>query len=78
MNFATQFQRRETLGDRIIKVDHAGEHGAVCIYRTQRWIARWRAPGMVAELNEFLEHELGHRAQFGAELKRRNRRRCRS
>ena len=34
----------ETLGDRIMKVDHAGEHGAICIYAAQRWFARWRAP----------------------------------
>ncbi|MDQ4087685.1 MAG: demethoxyubiquinone hydroxylase family protein, partial [Pseudomonadota bacterium] len=21
-----------------MKVDHAGEHGAICIYRAQRWL----------------------------------------
>lgn len=68
----------ETLGDRVMKVDHAGEHGAICIYTAQRWFARWRAPEMVAELDAFLAHERGHRARFGAELQRRNRRRCRS
>lgn len=61
-----------------MKVDHAGEHGAICVYRAQRWFARWRAPEMVAELDHFLAHERGHRARFGAELARRNRRRCRS
>ncbi|WP_342249397.1 demethoxyubiquinone hydroxylase family protein [Sphingomonas sp. OTU376] len=64
----------ETLGDRVMKVDHAGEHGAVCIYAAQRWFARWRAPEMVDELDEFL----AHRAQFLAELQRRERPRCRS
>lgn len=68
----------ETIGDRVMKVDHAGEHGAVCIYRAQRWLARWRAPEMVAELDHFLAHERGHRARFGAELARRGQRRCRS
>lgn len=68
----------ETLGDRIMKVDHAGEHGAICIYTAQRWFARWRAPEMVAELDRFLAHERGHKALFGAELARRDRRRCRS
>jgi len=68
----------ETLGDRIMKVDHVGEHGAVCIYRAQRWFARWTAPDMVAELDSFLAHERRHRARFGAELQRRGRRRCRS
>jgi ubiquinone biosynthesis monooxygenase Coq7 len=68
----------ETLGDRVMKVDHAGEHGAICIYRAQIWFARWRAPEMVGELEEFLAHERRHRALFGTELARRGRRRCRS
>jgi demethoxyubiquinone hydroxylase (CLK1/Coq7/Cat5 family) len=29
---------------RILKVNHAGEHGAIRIYRSQIAIARWRAP----------------------------------
>ena len=37
----------ETPGDRIMKVDHAGEHGAICIYTAQRWFAPWRAPEAV-------------------------------
>ncbi|MET0309133.1 MAG: demethoxyubiquinone hydroxylase family protein [Sphingomonas sp.] len=68
----------ETLGDRVMKVDHAGEHGAICIYTAQRWFARWRAPDMIDELDAFLAHERGHRALFEVELQRRNRRRCRS
>lgn len=68
----------ETLGDRVMKVDHAGEHGAVCMYRAQILGARLRAPAMVEELEHFLGHELGHRARFAAELDRRGRRRCRS
>ena len=68
----------ESLGDRVVKVDHAGEHGAVCIYLAQRWFARWRAPEMLPELDRFLAHERGHRALFGAELARRAQRRCRS
>jgi ubiquinone biosynthesis monooxygenase Coq7 len=73
-----RLQPGETLGDRVMKVDHAGEHGAICIYRAQRWIARWRAPDMVEELTGFLAHERRHRALFGAELARRGRPRCRS
>ncbi|MEO8375872.1 MAG: demethoxyubiquinone hydroxylase family protein [Sphingomonas bacterium] len=68
----------ETLGDRVMKVDHAGEHGAICIYRAQRWMARWTAPDMIAEITGFLEHERRHRAIFGTELARRGRGRCRS
>lgn len=68
----------ESLGDRLLKVDHAGEHGAVCIYRAQRFVARWRCPELVDELSEFLQHERRHRALFAGELSRRKRRRCRS
>lgn len=68
----------ETLGDRFLKVDHAGEHGAVNIYRGQSWMARLIAPDLLPELREFHAHECGHRALFAAELQRRSRRRCRS
>ena len=78
MALIARLKAGETLGDRVMKVDHAGEHGAVCVYRAQRWFARWRAPEMVPELDEFLAHERGHRALFQAELRRRSRRRCRS
>ena len=67
-----------TLGEVTLKVDHAGEHGAVSIYRAQRWVARWRAPGLVGEIDEFIAHEQRHRALFAAELERRGVRRCRS
>ncbi|MFL6587938.1 MAG: demethoxyubiquinone hydroxylase family protein [Luteimonas sp.] len=66
------------LGDRIIKVNHAGEHGAIGIYTGQILMARLTASKMVAELREFRSHEQRHRAIFGAELERRGRRRCRS
>ena len=78
MTISARLRRGETLGDRVIKVDHAGEHGAVCIYRAQRWAARWTASDMIAELDAFLAHERRHRALFGAELARRGARRCRS
>lgn len=66
------------LGDRIIKVNHAGEHGAIGIYTGQILMAWLTAPKMVAELREFRSHEQRHRAIFGAELERRGRPRCRS
>jgi ubiquinone biosynthesis monooxygenase Coq7 len=78
MTLTARLRPGETLGDRVMKVDHAGEHGAVCIYRAQRFLARWRAPEMVAELEGFLAHERRHRARFEAELERRGRRRCRT
>jgi len=66
------------LGSRIIKVDHAGEHGAVCIYTGQILLARLTAPSLVPTLREFREHERRHRSIFHAELTRRGRPRCRS
>jgi ubiquinone biosynthesis monooxygenase Coq7 len=78
MELVARLNPGETLGDRIIKVDHAGEHGAICIYRAQRWVSRWRTPSMVAEIEEFLSHETRHRALFEVELARRGRKRCRS
>jgi ubiquinone biosynthesis monooxygenase Coq7 len=78
MAISARLKAGESLGDRVMKVDHAGEHGAICIYRAQLWFARWRARDMVAELGGFLAHERRHRALFGAELARRGRRRCRS
>ncbi|WP_256582724.1 demethoxyubiquinone hydroxylase family protein [Pseudomonas sp. Irchel 3A5] len=66
------------LGNRIMKVNHAGEHGAICIYSGQLFMARLFAPGMVSELKEFLSHERRHRTVFQAELQRRNYPRCRS
>ncbi|MEO5773346.1 MAG: demethoxyubiquinone hydroxylase family protein [Sphingomicrobium sp.] len=62
----------------MIKVDHAGEHGAVSIYRAQRWVASWRAPSIQAEIDTFIDHEQSHRTLFAAELNRRGVRRCRS
>jgi len=69
----------ESLGDRILKVNHTGEHGAVNIYRAQLFASGWRNDSRVAaELREFLTHEQRHREIFAAELVRRGRRRCRS
>lgn len=66
------------LGARILKVNHAGENGAVHIYAGQILVARLTAPSLVAELREFKAHEERHRAIFLAELQRRGQRRCRS
>ena len=49
----------------------------MCI-RDRRWVAQWRAPSIVPEIDYFITHELRHRALFAAELKKRGVRRCRS
>jgi len=64
--------------DRVLKVNHAGEHGAVNIYSGQILVARLTAPSLVDELREFKSHEERHRATFWAELVRRGQPRCRS
>ena len=63
---------------RLIKVDHAGEFGAVNIYRGQILVARLSAPSIVHQLQHFLEHEKGHLQTFGVILAKRGIRRCRS
>ena len=78
MEIVARLAADETLGDRIMKVNHAGENGAVNIYRAQLLASWWRKSDLKSELRQFLEHEKRHRAIFAAELTRRGRRRCRS
>lgn len=66
------------LGSRILKVNHAGENGAIHIYCGQIFMARLTAPSMLGELREFKSHEERHRAIFQEELQRRGKPRCRS
>ena len=66
------------LAGRILKVNHAGEQGAVCIYAGQIFMARWTAQPLLAELRAFKAHEEGHRSIFLAELQRRGLLRCKS
>ncbi|PHR54495.1 MAG: demethoxyubiquinone hydroxylase family protein [Robiginitomaculum sp.] len=56
----------------MIKVDHAGENGAVNIYRAQKLMAYWRAPQLVANLKETQSHEERHRRIFKTYLDKRN------
>jgi ubiquinone biosynthesis monooxygenase Coq7 len=63
---------------RIMKVNHAGEHGAVNIYAGQIAATRLRARALLPELAEFKAHEERHRSIFANELKRRGLSRCRS
>jgi 3-demethoxyubiquinol 3-hydroxylase len=62
---------------RILKVNHAGEHGAIRIYRAQIWIARWRCPDVVPFLEVTLAHEVNHCALFRAAMTPRKTRPCR-
>ena len=62
---------------RILKVNHAGEHGAIRIYRSQLAIARWRCPDVVLKLEEMLAHELSHRIRFAQIMPSRHAKPCR-
>ena len=62
---------------RIVRVDHAGEYGAIRIYGAQIRVARWLYPDIVPDLTHMLEHELKHCAIFSAAMLTRNSRPCR-
>ena len=68
----------QRLPQRLIKVDHAGEHGAVCIYWAQAWVCRFTAPDLVPMLNAFRARDAPPRALFGRYLAGHNVQRCRS
>jgi 3-demethoxyubiquinol 3-hydroxylase len=78
MEFTISIGNAEEFASRVLKVNHAGENGAVNIYAGQIFMARFTAPSMIAELAEFKSHEEKHRAIFWAELQRRRRPRCKS
>ena len=78
MDLSARLHANEELGGRVLKVNHAGENGAVCIYAGQIFAARLTARSMLAELEEFKAHEERHRSIFQAELQRRGLPRCRS
>jgi ubiquinone biosynthesis monooxygenase Coq7 len=62
---------------RILKVNHAGEYGAIRIYRAQIWMARRTCPDVVDFLQETLAHEISHCSLFLAAMPERAARPCR-
>lgn len=61
---------------RILKVNHAGEYGAIRIYRAQIAVASWRCPDLRDFLRETLGHEVTHLARFAALMPARAARPC--
>ena len=61
---------------RILKVNHAGEYGAIRIYRAQIWVARRWYPEIVEFLEETLGHEVKHLALFASAMPPRRTRPC--
>jgi 3-demethoxyubiquinol 3-hydroxylase len=62
---------------RILKVNHAGEYGAIRIYKAQVAVAQKLYPELVGHLSEMLGHELEHCASFRAAMPSRLARPCR-
>ena len=61
---------------RILRVDHAGEKGAIGIYTVQILVSRLLWPDCVPQLREMLSHERRHLQVFTAALKARQLRSC--
>jgi 3-demethoxyubiquinol 3-hydroxylase len=66
-----RLKKGEPLANRILRVDHGGEHGAVNIYKAQAFICAWRASDLVDQLKIFRAHEERHRDLFADELRQR-------
>jgi ubiquinone biosynthesis monooxygenase Coq7 len=62
--------------DQILRVNHAGERGAICIYRGQLLVSRILHPSCVEPLADMLSHEQRHFLVFDTILKARGLRHC--
>lgn len=62
---------------RIVRVNHAGEYGAIRIYAAQIAVSSRFYPDVVPILREILGHEVQHCAAFAAAMSARNSRACR-
>lgn len=63
---------------KILKVNHAGEFGAVNIYRSQLFISRLFMKDLVPQIEDFLADEKRHLDIFWMEIQRRNGVKCMS
>lgn len=62
---------------RILKVNHAGEYGAIRIYRTQIMLAKLFYPSIVKHLQKMCSHEVNHCRLFSDAMPSRNAKPCR-
>ena len=62
---------------RIVRVNHAGEYGAIRIYSAQIGVSAKRYPDVVPALADMLQHEKKHCAAFFAAMPARQSRPCR-
>jgi 3-demethoxyubiquinol 3-hydroxylase len=63
---------------KILKVNHAGEFGAINIYRAQIWVSRCLGRSYVPTLERFMQDETRHMNAFWAEILRRDGVKCKS
>lgn len=70
-------QAKPRLIPRILRVNHAGEHGAVAIYSAQLAHARRAHPDLAPWLSETLAHEQTHRTRFREAMPSRAAKPCR-
>ena len=68
---------KERLIQRLLRVDHSGEHGAVAIYSAQLAYARRFYPDLTPWLEETLDHERRHRRLFRDSMPSRQAKPCR-
>ena len=66
----------QTKPEKMIKVDHTGENGAVNIYRAQSIGARLFARDLLPEIRDNQAHEERHREIFASQLKTWGIRKC--
>ncbi len=73
----TPEEHRKAIG-RIVKVNHAGEYGAIRIYRAQIGVARLMFQDLVPFLEKTLQDEIAHCDKFRAAMPTRKTRPCRA
>lgn len=78
MRFETLQKKEKRTISRILKVNHAGEYGAIRIYRAQAFVAKIFYPDFRDFLKEFLDHEIEHCKLFRQAMYPRDTRPCRS
>lgn len=72
----SKLRAASSIPEKMIKTDHAGENGAVNIYRAQKIGASIRARSLLPQLSEFQSHEEEHRRIFQGHLTSVGVRRC--
>jgi ubiquinone biosynthesis monooxygenase Coq7 len=78
MQVTPQQPLQSDLGNKILKVNHAGENGAVRIYQGQILAAKLYSKNLARELIECKSHEERHLKIFESELAKRKQPRCKN